>query len=236
MSQDRLPIKPAADAPVARVKRVGRSKGKGKLPSQAVRGKMRLKPKVAKVKTVAKRGAPRQDEPISDQRGLRRPAHADEGYVRLRMRVDDGNMSILDSTIVDSTLVQPVAIHGNFAYEVTEGERRLHFDSIPDLGVIRGFVNPDGPPEQRQHHTYEQSVYEFDVRVPTTQLAAATLPHVAIALYRVKEQRPHMMLTARPVAMEYERELREVSRLEGIPPKALPESLRKPRRETRGKR
>jgi hypothetical protein len=37
-------------------------------------------------------------------------------------------------------------------------------------------------------------------------------------------------LAIRPVNVEYERELREVSRLDGLPAEALPEQLRKPRR------
>jgi len=236
MPRDSLPMKPPADVPAAVTKAAGRSKGKTALAPHAVRGRMRLKPKVAKRRMAVKREVRRRDEPLPDQSGLNRSQATADGYVRLRVRMDHGNMSILDSRMVDSTLVQPAAIHGNFAYEVTEGAQRLHFDSIPDLGVIRGFVNPDGPLEERQHHTYEQPVYEFDVRVPAKPLAAAALPQVAIALYRVKEPRPQMMLTERPVAMEYERELREIARLEGIPPRALPSTLRKSRRRTIRKR
>ena len=127
---------------------------------------MRLKPKAVPDGAAAPRDERKRDDSLPDQSGLTQPEDRSDRYVRLRVRVEDGRMSILDSAVVDSALVQPPAIHGDFAYEVSEGERRLHVDAIPDLGVIRGFVNPDGPPEERQHHTYEQSVYEFAVRVP----------------------------------------------------------------------
>jgi hypothetical protein len=151
-----------------------------------------------------------------------------EGYVRLRVRVEeDGGTSIIDSHFVNSALLQPSTIHGNFAYEVTEGQKRLHLDSIPDLGVFRSFVNPDGPLEERQHHMYELKTYEFDVRVPARELAAAALPKVAITLYRVKEARPILPAGIQPLHVQYQRELREVARLEGVPARILPEAVQK---------
>src|SRR5438093_8806583 len=69
------------------------------------------------------------------------------GYVRFRMRVDDGKMSIVDSHLVDSALVMPRTLHGEYAYEVTDGARLLHADAIPDLGVVRSFSDPNGPGE-----------------------------------------------------------------------------------------
>src|SRR5262252_6107211 len=122
MARDRLPMKPAADAPAAAPPATGRRrpKGKGAPPSQAIRGKMRLKPKVSKSLKRVRGRARKPGESLPDQSGLR-PVQPEEGYVRLRIRVDDGDMSIIDSTMVDSTLAQPPAIHGDFAYEVTEG-------------------------------------------------------------------------------------------------------------------
>ena len=165
----------------------------------------------------------------TDQVGGKHRAGSPEGYVRFRVRVADGKMSIVDSHLVPSALVQPSVIHGNFTYEVTEGEQRLHLDSIPDLGVVRSFANPSGPLEQQRHHTYELSTYEFDVRVPAESLTQADLRHVTIALYRVKELRPPMTVGRIPLSVQFQRELREVARLDGISSKALPELLQKPR-------
>jgi len=95
-----------------------------------------------------------------------------EYYVRLTVRVDDGTLSIVDSHTVDGPLAQTNAFHGPYAYEVTDGGRLLHAGAIPDLGMVRAFADPDGTPEQHRHHSYQQTSYEFDVRVP----AAARFP------------------------------------------------------------
>jgi hypothetical protein len=224
MSERPLPEKPAVDAPASPTKSKGASKGKRAPRPQRIRGKLRLKTKAAKL-TRSQIAAPERQ---ADQSGFKRIAPSGEGYVRLRIRVgEDGGASIVDSHFVESTLVQPPAIYGNFVYEVTEGEKRLHLDSIPDLGVFRSFVNPDGPVEERQHHIYELKTYDFDVRVPARELAAAALPKVAITLYRVKEARPAMPAGIQPLHVQYQRELREVAKLDGIPARILPEALRK---------
>jgi hypothetical protein len=229
MSDESLPLKPATDAPVLPAKGKGPRKGKGAPPPRRIRGKLRLKTKAAKTATTrahAAKGAMGPAEPETDQAGKRR-GPAPEGYVRFRLHVENGETSIVDSHLVESTLLQPSAIHGNFVYEVTEAGRRLHVDSIPDLGVVRSFANPNGPLEERAHHTYELSTYEFDVRVPAKELANAALPDVVIALYRVKELRPPMVLGGMPLNVQFQRELREVVWLEGIPAKAVPEELQK---------
>jgi hypothetical protein len=224
MSERSLPEKPATDAPVSPAKGRGASKGKVAPRPQRIRGTLRLKTKAAKLST-SQAAAP---ENYADQTGVKRTAPRGEGYVRLRVRVgEDGGTSIVDSHFVDSTLVQPSAIHGNFAYEITEGDKRLYLDSIPDLGVFRSFVNPDGPLEERQHHMYELKTYEFDVRVPVRELLAAALPKVAITLYRVKEARPAMPVGIQPLHVQYQRELREIARLDGVPAKILPEAVQK---------
>jgi hypothetical protein len=227
MSERSLPEKPATDSPAPPAKGKGVSKGKVPPRPQQIRGALRLKAKAEKSDT--SQAAPAQS--YSDQTAAKRRALGGEGYVRLRVRVEeDGGASIVDSHFVDSTLIEPSAIHGNFVYEVTEGDKRLHLDSIPDLGVFRSFVNPDGPPEERQHHIYELKTYEFDARVPAPQLAAAALPKVAITLYRVKEARPDMPVGAKPLHIQYERELREIARVDGVSPRVLPEVMQKQRR------
>src|SRR5258708_35189161 len=157
MSERSLPEKPATDAPVSPAKGKGVSKGKAAPRPHRIRGRVRLKAKAAKLPT--SRAA--EPERYGDQAGLKRTAPGAEGYVRLRVRVgEDGGTSIVDTHFVEGPLVQPSTIHGNFAYEVTEGEKRLHLDSIPDLGVFRSFVNPHGPLEERQHHMYELKTYD----------------------------------------------------------------------------
>ena len=137
-------------------------------------------------------------------------------------------MSIVDSHFVDSDLAMPSTIHGEHAYEVSLGDRLLHVDTIPDLGVVRGFSDPHGALEQRRHHIYRQTSYDFDVRVPAAELTQRALPKIEIALYRAKDLAPTRRLSqAAPLGAQFERELREITRLSGIPRSALPNSLRR---------
>lgn len=160
---------------------------------------------------------------VPTQRRTTGAARRRTGYVRLRVRMDDGEMSIVDTHHVDSELALPTKLQGANAYDVTLGDRLLHADSIPDVGVSRSFPNPDpnAPPEQHGHHFHELSMYEFDVRVPVGDLAKADLPKVAITYYRVKEHTGDAPLAARPLAQQYDKEMREVSRIVGLPDSIL---------------
>jgi len=241
-----LKLKPPSDD-----ERVEPPKGRGpvkkegpRLSPRSTRGK-KAKPtdtKAAKAAAAAAMKPPpgrrRAEDELPDQvpgRRRRSPGEGSGRYVRFRMRVEDGKMSIVDSHLVDSELMMPSTLYGEYAYEVTDGATVLHADSIPDLGVVRSFADPNGTREQLRHHTYRESTYEFDVRVPADQLVGAALSKVSVVLYRVKEQAPARPLTTRvPLGTQFERELREVTRLSRIPPAALPSALRKaPRRRSR---
>jgi len=239
-------------APAAVDERVEPPKGRGPVKKEgpgpsprSTRGK-KAKPtdtKAAKAAAAAARKAPgrrRAEDELPDQvpgrqRRTRSRSEGSGRYVRFRMRVEDGKMSIVDSHLVDSELMMPPTLYGEYAYEVTDGATLLHADSIPDLGVVRSFADPNGTREQLRHHTYRESTYEFDVRVPADQLVGAALSKIAVVLYRVKEQAPTRALTTRvPLGTQFERELREVTRVSRIPPAALPSSLRKvPRRRSK---
>jgi hypothetical protein len=239
MPEKSLPTKPDENAAVVPPKGKGPSKGARPQPRRAIKGKMVLKPATtAAVKTSLARKATtrQQSQTRPDQEPARRRSRSHEQYVRLRLRVEDGEMSIVDSHLVDGPLIQSSTLHGAYAYEIKHESRLLHAGSIPDLGVVRSFAHPDGTPEQRGHHSYELSSYEFDARVPAEQLTRQTLANIAVVLYRVKDRAPiHPMSTA-PLGVQFERELREVARVVGIPSSVLPTALKAIRRTTRKKR
>jgi hypothetical protein len=229
----RLKLKPAADEQVKppHSKRPVKPEGRELRPRSM--GRENVKPTESSTGTTKQpsRGRGGRDE-LPDQVAARRRRGLGGGngsgrYVRFRVRVEDGEMSIVDSHLVDSALLMPPTIHGEYAYEVTDGTRLLHADTIPDLGVVRAFSDPNGTREQRGHHTYRESTYEFDVRVPAEELTPAGLPKIAVVLYRAKERAPTRTLTtAAPLGAQFERELREVTRVSGIPRHTLPSALR----------
>jgi hypothetical protein len=144
---------------------------------------------------------------------------ASERYIRLQIRVENGQMSIVDSHVVQGPLAQTSTFEGQYAYEVTES-RLLHAGSLPDLNAVRGFAHPNGTLEQRGHHTYELANYNFQARVPLGAIDRSALPKVAVVLYRVKEHPPSRAPLARAVSADslgaqLEREVREVGRVVG---------------------
>jgi hypothetical protein len=237
MAKQILPEKPSGDEPVPRRPGKGQRKREGVLRTRRIKGKLVTKAKLMKARTSRAnvRGGTRlgKARPETDQTGLVAGEEAPEGYVRFRMQVDDGRMSILGSHFVDSTSVTSPVLGGNFAYEVSDGEKRLHVGSLPDLGVTRSFANPSGPLELRRHHITPLSRYEFDVRVPVPALRRAVLKNIQITLYRVKERAPSMVLGAAPLGTQFERELGVVARVQGIPTDMLPREMQQPSRRRR---
>jgi hypothetical protein len=161
-------------------------------------------------------------------RGTRRGAGSSperEQYVRLRIRVNRGRLSVVDSHLVDGPLGQETGFPGGNAYEVTLGGRLLHAGALPDLGVQRSFSNPKGPPEQRGHYVTEHDVFEFTARVPAVELTPETIGETAVRLHRVKEETRADRMGDAPLAEQFAREMRPVAELVGLPDSVLPEAI-----------
>jgi hypothetical protein len=99
------------------------------------RGKIVLKDDQVLKKEQAKLELEKKGSPLKvrGKKKLSRKAAkpSSDRYVRFRIRVRDGKMSILDSHPVEGKLLTPTTVDGNYVYEVTLGEKRLHLDSIP---------------------------------------------------------------------------------------------------------
>jgi hypothetical protein len=150
-------------------------------------------------------------------------AQQPEGYVRLRLRVTDGEVSVVGAKAVEGPLVEP-KLQGALAYEVTVGQKRVAAGGIPDAGERRSFPHPEGKGEMSGHHVEELKTYEVNVRVPKERVSAAELPRLEIALYKLKEELPEPRvdrLPDSPIGEQFERELREVARMKGIQPDRL---------------
>ncbi len=244
MATRSLPTKPDRDATVEPLRGKGPTKGKRPPAAKSMRGKMVLKPSVKASAKQAARKAPagkRGQQELPDQQRARTRGRSAEQYVRLRVQVEDGELSIIDGRLVDGPLAQTTAFQGSHAYEVTDGDRLLHAGSIPDLGVFRSFAHPKGTLEQHRHHSYELSTYEFAARVPAEALRGAAASKIAVVLYRVKEREPAAAmpvptLAAAPLGIQRARELREVGRVVGLPASVLPSALSRKVVRAKGKR
>jgi hypothetical protein len=153
----------------------------------------------------------------------RAEAQQPEGYVRLRLRVTDGEISVVGAKAVEGPLVEP-NLQGALIYEVTVGQKRVAAGGIPDVGERRSFPDPQGKGEMSGHHVEALKTYELNVRVPKERVSASELPRVEIALYKMKEELPEPRVDRLPaglIGVQFERELREVGRMKGIRPDRL---------------
>lgn len=164
----------------------------------------------------------------------RKPVANAEGYVRLRLRVEDGELAVVGATAVEGPYIERTKLFGDMAYEVTLGGRRLAAGAVPDVGVMRSFPDPEGTPEQQGHFITEATSYEINVRVPKDEISLAALPAVEIALYRVKEDVPADRVGPAVLSEQFDRELREVARIKGIEPERLAEPVQAELREALG--
>lgn len=178
-------------------------------------GRMRAAAKAATAR--APRVRPDQQEPSQPQPTARQP----EGYVRLRVRVQDGQLSVVGAKAVEGPLVED-KLEGALAYEVTLGRKRIAAGAVPDAGEQRSFPDPKGRGEMQGHHVSPLPSYEVPVRIPKEKVSAASLPQVEIALYDLKQPLPVERLKAGAIGPQFKRELREVGRMKGIRPDKLP--------------
>ena len=146
---------------------------------------------------------------------------AEEGYLRVRVRVEDGELSVEDIRAVEGPLVTNEALHGDLAYEVTMGGRRLSSGSIPDAGMMRSFP-PLEPAEGQEGHFFTPATsYEFVVRIPKDAVSIRSLPRLNVTLFRIKEPVP-LAEGPEPLGDRFPKELHEVGRIRGIRIEHLP--------------
>ncbi len=223
---DTAPVKPPAPAPNRRAGAV-ETPPTGPGPTKTDRAPKRTS-STTRAKVAFERSNGRAEVADLGDQVTRRAARAGrqaESYVRMRVQVKDGQLRVADSHLVDGPLGQTPNLSALNVYEVSLGDRLLHAGAIPDLGVQRSFVNPDGPPSERGHHLAERPVTEFMARVPAHELTAETIGSITVRLHRVKEPLTHARVGAAPLADQFERQIRHVAELVGLPRSVLPDQI-----------
>lgn len=104
-----------------------------------------------------------------------------EGYLRLVIEVDDGELRLVDAAVVDGPLVQP-DLTGLMAYEALVRGRRVAADAFDDLSRQRGLAPPDDP--SAGHSVADVSRYQFVARIPRSEVTAEELADLDITLLR----------------------------------------------------
>ena len=166
-----------------------------------------------------KGGYPEQEPPKPPRRGKpagRAAKPAQEGYVRLRVLVQDGDLAVMGAKFVEGPLAPMEILQPGLAYEVTLGTRRIAAGAIVDAGVRRSFPDPLGRPGLEGHHITEMPSYEIAVRVPAQELSMSALPKARITLYRWSGTAPMALVAGRPLKAQLKGRVETVATLNGI--------------------
>lgn len=139
-----------------------------------------------------------------------------ERYVRLRLRVEGGEISVVGARSVEGPLIAAEKLHSGLVYEAALGKKRIGIGSIPDVGVTRSFPLPEGSPGPEGHFITELPSYEFDVRLPQKEISPRALPRLRIVVYRAKGTTPIQRIHPEPLHVQFGERLREVAQLRGI--------------------
>lgn len=133
-----------------------------------------------------KHGYPDQQPPKPPRgtTGGRKPGKARQGYIRLRVRVEGGELSIAGAKFVEGPLAETQVLHPGLACEIMLGSHRVAASWIPDAGVWRSFPDPLGRPGLQGHHVTEVPSYEIAMRVPAKDLSMSALSKARMTLYR----------------------------------------------------
>jgi hypothetical protein len=190
-------------------------------PKPPKRGTNRMSP------VPKKTGSGRQPRERPDQlepEPPRRTRSQEPGYVRLRVHVEDGEMSLQDITAVEGPLIENAPLQGDLAYEVLVGGKRVASGSIPDVGLMRSFPHPDPAPGQEGHYITPATSFDFMVRIPRDAASENNLRRMQIPLYRIKETPLPQTEGPESLGERFEKELREVGRIRGVKIDDLPRS------------
>ncbi len=174
---------------------------------------------------IPKGGYPEQEPPRPPRR--KKPAGraakpAKEGYVRLRVLVQNGELSVAGAKFVEGPLAAMDALHPGLAYEVMLRSRCVAAGAIPDAGVWRSFPDPLGQPGLVGHHITKVPSYEIAVRVPAQALSMSALPKARITLYRWSGPVPVAPIEGRSLKAQLKGRVDTVATLKGIRLSRLP--------------
>ncbi|HSK17771.1 MAG TPA: hypothetical protein VK912_01425 [Longimicrobiales bacterium] len=149
-----------------------------------------------------------------------------EGYLRLRVRLENGSLSIVGAREVEGPLAFDDSMRGALVYEVRADDRRIGLGSVPDAGEMRSFPSPEPKEGQIGHHVVPLRATEFNIRIRTEDLPPAALDRLSIDVYEMKSvpERPHV--SAEPLHKQFTNEARLVARMQGLTPEGLDPRIR----------
>lgn len=151
-------------------------------------------------------------------------SRARDGYVRLRVQVEDGALSVVGAKFVEGPLAPSATITAGLAYEVAIGARQIAAGDIVDAGTWRSYPDPENRPGMQGHHLTQLSSYEIAVRIPASELSASALAKAQITLYRWHGKEPVAFEAGRSMKAQLAGKVETVATLKGIRLASLPKA------------
>jgi hypothetical protein len=171
-----------------------------------------------------KKGFADQEPPKSPRKGDGDNGGERDGYVRLRVLVEEGELSVVGAKYVEGPLAPPPTITAGLAYEVAIGARQIAAGDIVDAGTWRSYPDPQNRPGMTGHHLTRLNSYEIAVRVPASVLSASALAKAQITLYRWQGREPVAFEAGRSMKAQLTGKVETVAKLKGIRLASLPKA------------
>lgn len=226
------PDKPAFSEPVApsRIDRKLVTMAEEPTPSTAKRNTMDAFPQ--RPKSGPKRSEPGDQQPLKDAaEGAGRDTDG-PGYLRLRLRVVDGEATVRGVKFVEGPLDRPDTISAGLSYEAKVGGRRVAVGDVPDFAERRSFPDPTGRAGMERHHLSQVEEPEFTVRIPADELTEAQLSELSVDLFRWRGRGPGDHIAITELAKEPKIAVTRLARLNGVQEVDVPAPVRRQLRET----
>ncbi|HSS07039.1 MAG TPA: hypothetical protein VLK83_07855 [Rhodanobacteraceae bacterium] len=162
------------------------------------------------------------DAPATEMQAHPRVAATEpaQSYLRLRVRVTDGRMRVIDAHSVDGPLTHSPSFAGEHAYEASLDSQSIAVEGLPDVGVSRSYPRPG----QHEHHIADRRTFEFTARIARSSLPANALGRLALTVYRFPDASSKSVKSS--LSREFGQQAKVVAHLDGMredtaEPKAL---------------
>lgn len=176
------------------------------------------------VERMPKKGFADQEPPKSPRGNDGENGRARDGYVRLRVQVEDGELSVVGAKFVAGPLAPSATITAGLAYEVAIGARQIAAGDIIDAGTWRSYPDPQNRPGMTGHHLTQLNSYEVAVRIPASEVSISALAKAHITLYRWHGKEPAAFEAGRSMKAQLTGKVETVATLKGIRLASLPKA------------
>src|SRR5260370_28166489 len=132
--------------------------------AQPVQGSNLMAP-VPKDQTQQQGAGGKPTYPAQERKTMEQPAPG-QGYIRLHVRVTNGQLSVIGAQAVAGPLVQNQSLHHDYAYEVTVVANRVAVESFPNPTELRSYPDAHGVQGHEELHITHAATYNLTRRSP----------------------------------------------------------------------